>query len=349
LHLAAPQAARQNFAATAAIGAVHLRTGGSTMTRTHLALALFSVTLALSFPAVATSPGTLTRTFVSAAGSDTNPCTVTQPCRTLVGAYAATAPSGIISALDPAGYGPLTITGPVTIDGRGWASVTATFSNAAAITINANPTDKVVLTGLTIDGGGTGFSGIAFNSGQSLTVEDCVVRGTTNDGLDFRGNATTTQTLTVANSRFYDTGRTGLTVVGFSSGAVNVAIDRSRFSGNASAGFDIDGSFSTGPLTVAVSDSVVANNVTRGVLVGSVAGHSAVNLSLTHTQIADSGTGIDANGPAVTVWLAQSTLTGNATLAYSAVNGAVIDSYGDNYLAAANGAAGAVLGTANKQ
>jgi hypothetical protein len=61
------------------------------------------------------------RTFVSAAGNDSNNCAnVATPCRHFAAAYAATAPNGEIYVLDPANYGSLTITGPVSIEGHGW-------------------------------------------------------------------------------------------------------------------------------------------------------------------------------------------------------------------------------------
>jgi hypothetical protein len=50
-----------------------------TATRIVLPLTLLTATLAQALPAQAV---TLTRTFVSAAGSDANPCTITQPCAT---------------------------------------------------------------------------------------------------------------------------------------------------------------------------------------------------------------------------------------------------------------------------
>ena len=83
-------------------------------------------------------------------GHQTNPCTLTAPCASFATAYAATAANGIIAALDPGKYGPLTINGPVTINGNGWAAITAP-SGGNGITINA-VSGNVILTGLEIDG-----------------------------------------------------------------------------------------------------------------------------------------------------------------------------------------------------
>src|ERR1700721_110894 len=93
------------------------------MTRITLGIAAALVFAAVP-AATVQAAGTLTRTFVSSSGGDTNPCTVAAPCATFAQAYSMVAPNGIVAALDPGKYGPLTITGPVTIDGNGWAALT---------------------------------------------------------------------------------------------------------------------------------------------------------------------------------------------------------------------------------
>ncbi len=59
------------------------------------------------------------RTWVSGVGDDANPCSRTAPCKTFAGAISKTAAGGEIDALDPAGYGAVTITKGMTIDGGG--------------------------------------------------------------------------------------------------------------------------------------------------------------------------------------------------------------------------------------
>src|SRR5947208_14912941 len=60
-----------------------------------------------------------TRTWVSGVGDDANPCSRTAPCKTFAGAISRTAVGGEIDALDPGGFGTLTITKSITIDGTG--------------------------------------------------------------------------------------------------------------------------------------------------------------------------------------------------------------------------------------
>ena len=60
-----------------------------------------------------------TRTWVSGVGDDVNPCSRTAPCKTFAGAISKTAAGGEISVLDPGGFGAVTITKSITIDGGG--------------------------------------------------------------------------------------------------------------------------------------------------------------------------------------------------------------------------------------
>ena len=163
--------------------------GASAMTRIAFVLTLLSAVLGCLLPAAPAQAAGAPRTFVSAAGSDSNNCTnVATPCRHIAAAYAATAPNGEIYVLDPANYGSLTITGPVSIEGHGWASI-APPSGSAAITINANPGDKINIIGVVLDGTALATTtGIQFNSGGSLTVRDSVIRNFAHDGIIFQPN-----------------------------------------------------------------------------------------------------------------------------------------------------------------
>src|SRR5450432_1642088 len=94
------------------------------------------------------------------------------PCRSLQYTHDhIVASGGEIDVLDPAGYGAITITKPISIinDGVGTAGVQAT--TATAITIGGAAT-AVVLRGLDIEGVG-GASGISTTAGGTLTVQDC--------------------------------------------------------------------------------------------------------------------------------------------------------------------------------
>src|SRR4029078_8793 len=74
-----------------------------------------------------------TRTWVSGVGDDVNPCSRTAPCKTFGGAISKTFINGEIDALDPGGFGTVTITKSMTIDGgqgTGFASILASGASA---------------------------------------------------------------------------------------------------------------------------------------------------------------------------------------------------------------------------
>ena len=120
-------------------------------------------------PAQALTTTPQTRTYVSGTGSDSFPCTIAQPCKTLHAALSLTVAGGEIFVLNSANYGPVTITKAVTITGEG-AVAGMLSTSGAGITINAGANDVINLRGLDIDGGNSGTYGIQFTSGLSLTV-----------------------------------------------------------------------------------------------------------------------------------------------------------------------------------
>src|SRR5882724_7386269 len=152
---------------------------------------------------------TNTRSFVSANGSDSANCARSTPCRTLAVALTNTTAGGEINMLDPAGYGIVNITKSISIvnDGVGSAGILVP-SGAAGITISAAATDIINLRGLIIEGAGVGSTGITFNSGKSLTIENCVIRNLTGDGIDFFAGAASE--LDVSSTLIANNGFTGV-------------------------------------------------------------------------------------------------------------------------------------------
>src|SRR3954454_21727166 len=78
--------------------------------------------------------GQAPRTWVSENGNDANPCSATSPCKTFAGAISKTVIGGEIDALDDAGFGTVTITKSITIDGGGHlAGILASATNGINI------------------------------------------------------------------------------------------------------------------------------------------------------------------------------------------------------------------------
>src|SRR5947207_5801382 len=155
----------------------------------------FSVTatLVVIFLSSTEARAQATRTWVSGVGDDANPCSRTAPCKTFAGAISKTAAGGEIDALDPAGYGGVTITKAITIDGGGGQVASILVSGTNGVNVQAGPTGVVVLRNLRINGiegaGSGGLNGIRYLSGASLHVENCYIFGFTGDGINVATSA----------------------------------------------------------------------------------------------------------------------------------------------------------------
>src|SRR5258706_14287478 len=96
---------------------------------------LFAViTFVFLFSALAEAQAT--RTWVSGVGDDANPCSRTAPCKTFPGAISKTAVDGEIDCLDPGGFGTVTITKSITIDGTMTGSAGVLNAGVPGVQIN---------------------------------------------------------------------------------------------------------------------------------------------------------------------------------------------------------------------
>src|SRR5882672_2231991 len=124
-----------------------------------------------------------TRTWVSGVGDDANPCSRTAPCKTFAGAISKTAAGGEIDALDPGGFGALTITKSITLDGGGGQVASVLVSGTNGIVISAGAADTITLRNLRINGIGSGINGVQYLAGAALIVENCDIFGFTANGI----------------------------------------------------------------------------------------------------------------------------------------------------------------------
>src|SRR5438046_7520600 len=113
------------------------------MTRHLLKIAIAS---AILIPAFATAPAhaQATRTWVSGVGDDVNPCSRTAPCKTFAGAISKTFINGEIDCLDEGGFGRITITKSITIEGPfggGFGSILTSGTNADNLNLTTKRTD----------------------------------------------------------------------------------------------------------------------------------------------------------------------------------------------------------------
>jgi hypothetical protein len=134
--------------------------------------------------------GQATRTWVSGVGDDANPCSRTAPCKTFAGAISKTAPGGEIDALDPGGFGALTITKSITLDGGGGQVASVLVAGTNGIVVAAQAADVVIIRNMRLDGllgggnGNAGLNGIRWISGKALHIENCTIFGFSQNGID---------------------------------------------------------------------------------------------------------------------------------------------------------------------
>jgi hypothetical protein len=150
---------------------------------------LFKIAIGVSAMAlVSLVSAQATRTWVSGVGDDVNPASRTAPAKTFAGAISKTAAGGEISVLDPGGYGAVTITKSLTIDGLGTLA-SILHSGTTGVIVSALSTDHIVLRNLTINGGSGGLSGVRVLQAASVTLENVTIEGVSVAGVNVEPTA----------------------------------------------------------------------------------------------------------------------------------------------------------------
>ncbi len=186
-----------------------------------------------------------TRTWVSGVGDDINPCSRTAPCKTFAGAISKTARNGYIHVLDPGGFGTVTITKSITIDGTPFlAGVLAAATTGININITdfvADPLATVTLRNLDIEGAASGLRGINIPSAKKVVIDGCRI-------LNFRGNpgrgidVTTTvanMTILVKNTVITHSLAQGIRISGAGGGATNLDVQGTTINQNDNSAIDL--------------------------------------------------------------------------------------------------------------
>ncbi|MEO7935383.1 MAG: hypothetical protein ABIR27_03920 [Dokdonella sp.] len=272
-----------------------------------------------------------TRTWVSGVGDDANPCSRTAPCKTFAGAISKTAAGGVIDALDPAGFGAVTITKSITIEADG-AIASVLVSGTNGIIINAANVD-VVLRNIKFVGLGTGLNGIRFLQGSSLLVEKSSIEGFTQSGISIESS--TAMKLSVLDSVIRGNGSAGvatgggITIQPTTSGSVRGILDHVQIVQNLGSGLRVGSPdvATLGPISLTVRDSVTSTSSDNGILVAG--GNSASQVMLDNVLSAENGVGVFASGANALIRMSGSTVHGNTQGIQATVGGQVV-SFGDN-------------------
>jgi len=176
-----------------------------------------------------TASAQATRTWVSGVGDDANPASRTAPAKTFAGAISRTAAKGVINVLDPGGFGAVTITKSITIDGGGVeGGILAGGVNG--IIINAAPTDVVILRNLQIDGFGTGLAGIRIVSAGAVYIENCRIRLMTT-GIQEVTTATSGTQIVVKDTVIQECSGDGISLTPAAGAASSLFLDNSEIQG----------------------------------------------------------------------------------------------------------------------
>ncbi|HEV8370392.1 MAG TPA: right-handed parallel beta-helix repeat-containing protein [Pyrinomonadaceae bacterium] len=285
-----------------------------------LAVAIFTLTVASMAQAQAT------RTWVSGVGDDVNPCSRTAPCKTYAGAISKTAKDGEISTLDPGGFGAVTITKSITINGggagQGYGSILASLVNGIIVNITdaADVRKSVKLDWLNINGASTGLDGIRFLAGNTLHVENTLIDGFTGDGIDATFSAANAGTvLSVRNTTIRNCVGAGIKSNAASGGKINATMNNVQVT-KCGVGMDlVNGTIGN------IYNSTIASCTSHGVQVAEPTSGSVANVIGT-TIASNAGTGVNVVGASRARLARSNIFFNNVSLAPAAQ----VDSGGNN-------------------
>jgi hypothetical protein len=282
--------------------------------------------------------GQATRTWVSGVGDDVNPCSRTAPCKTFAGAISKTATAGEINALDPAGFGGVTITKSITISAEG-VEGGVLVSGTNAIIVNAPNTSNVVLRGLDVEGLGTGLDGIKILGAKTVSIENCTVNNFTQFGIEVVPSANSVQVNIINTIVRNCIGATGGAVQAKGTGAgneANVTITNSNLS------FSQAGYKGTLFSTATLDKCVIFRNTANGVVLDGAGGAAIAHVN--NCVISDNlQVGVKTVNAVATANISGNVITHNAT----GVNigaGTTVNSHGNNAFSD-NTPSGDVVGT----
>lgn len=265
-----------------------------------------------------------TRTWVSGVGDDANPCSRMAPCKTFAGAISKTAAGGEISVLDPGGYGAVTITKSITINGDGTlAGILAAGTNG--VIINAGDTGRVILRNISFAGVGAGLNGVRVLAAANVTIDKCTIYGFANSAISVENAAATT---VVVKDTYISNVATGIRLAGTTASVANLQnVNISAVS----RGVDVavSGAAATIDSSVILRASIAA--------IATTAGTGAINM--TNSVLTNNAIAVSAGVSGSVIRLSSNRILNNPT-GFSVVAGASIASLGNN-MTGGNGGAGA--------
>jgi hypothetical protein len=294
-------------------------------------LAFAAFTIALSAVAQAQA----TRTWVSGVGDDVNPCSRTAPCKTYAGAISKTARDGEISTLDPGGFGAVTITKSITINGggqgQGYGSILASSTTGVIVNIT-DPADlrkTVRLNWLDINGAPStspGLSGIRVLSASVVHIENTIIDAFRSTSVGFghgiHANVTIPLNIHIRNTTVRNCLNDGIRLEqnGANPNQIVASIVNSKIDSNATGIRAVNG------VAAMISDCEITGNSATGIDAEEGTLNTFVNVE--GCRIAFSTNGVQAGAGASDVRLSNNFITQNGT--GISIAGGTVNTSGNN-------------------
>lgn len=265
---------------------------------------------ALAMTSPLTALATAQRTFVSVTGSDSQPCSVSLPCRSFAAAIAQTNAGGEVIVLDSGGYGSVTITKSVSIISPPGVYAGISAFSYPGVTIAAGSTDSVTLRGLFINRQGAAV-GVDFSSGGNLVIDRCTISGTFAHAIYVYGPAT--PVVLIKNTHIVDAG-IGISVGGLGGEFVQMTVTDSTLT-HVGAGINV---YAGAEIAVENSRLIgTAKNSSTGIGIQASNIHTPLRAHVANTLIREFGGGVQATGDAkMTVVASDFSHTSSAATVY---------------------------------
>ena len=283
-------------------------------------LAPLVVLAALLLPSAASAQAT--RTWVSGVGDDANPCSRTAPCKTFAGAISKTAAGGIIMPMDDGGFGTVTITKPITIDGGHHSAGILSSGGINGINVNINSSQpanfinngRVVLKNLKLEGntsipstGGftPGLNGVRILNGRNVKIVNSDIGFYSRSGVAIEPDPSQTTKVQVINSYIHDNGGAGIVTAPKGGAAARVTARNNDIEDNTcgigAASFGLENTF---------------NYAVDCALSSSASGFNGLsNIFASHNSITDNtGAGVMARGSTATVRMSANDVIRNGSV-----------------------------------
>jgi len=271
--------------------------------------------------------------------SDNPNCPITSPCATLNHALSVTGMGGEITIIGGGQFGPIVLTGPISITGSdfkqsfeivadpaaqvgciGLPAGVCSANNGYGVEIAAGANDSVKFTDVTVTAGVNGTGALKFTSGGMIQLSNNLYRGNASAGpivaLYPNNPGTTLAEVYFSNSDigFNDNGG-AVEVKPGGSTSLKVHFNHVEVH-NANYGIRTDSSFLSSPaanITTAITESEFFSLANAAMNAFTTSGTGTTIAVFDTVRILNASVGIKANGPLSTVVMTHSTVSGNGT------------------------------------